>query len=117
MIIGEHTRDNDLEVNPLKAKQLTNIRTTSKDEAIRLTPPRAMSLEQAIAYIEGRGAGRGHAEEYPAAQAPARSERAQARKPFGRSELGTKRHRTLEPSPPFRGERAGRGGFFRQIPT
>ncbi|HLY56589.1 MAG TPA: translational GTPase TypA [Stellaceae bacterium] len=51
MIIGEHTRDNDLDVNPLRSKQLTNIRTTSKDEAIRLTPPRAMSLEQAIAYI------------------------------------------------------------------
>jgi GTP-binding protein len=52
MIIGEHNRDNDLEVNPLKAKQLTNIRTTSKDEAVRLTPPRLMSLEQAIAYIQ-----------------------------------------------------------------
>lgn len=52
MIIGEHSRDNDLEVNPLKGKQLTNIRTTSKDEAIRLTPPRAMTLEKAIAYIE-----------------------------------------------------------------
>ncbi len=52
MIIGEHNRGSDLEVNPLKAKQLTNIRTTSKDEAIRLTPPRAMSLEKAIAYIE-----------------------------------------------------------------
>lgn len=52
MIIGEHTRDNDLEVNVLKAKQLTNFRTTSKDEAVRLTPPRIMTLEQAIAYIE-----------------------------------------------------------------
>jgi len=52
MIVGEHNRDNDLEVNPLKSKQLTNIRTTSKDEAIRLTPPRLMTLEQAIAYIE-----------------------------------------------------------------
>jgi GTP-binding protein len=52
MIIGENSRDNDLEVNPLKGKQLTNIRTTSKDEAIRLTPPRIMTLEQAIAYIE-----------------------------------------------------------------
>jgi GTP-binding protein len=52
MIIGEHTRSNDLEVNPLRAKQLSNIRTTSKDEAIRLTPPRQMSLEQALAYIE-----------------------------------------------------------------
>jgi GTP-binding protein len=51
MIIGEHTRDNDLEVNPLKGKQLTNIRTTAKDEAVRLTPPRRMSLEQAIAYV------------------------------------------------------------------
>jgi len=52
MIIGEHARGNDLEVNALKGKQLTNIRTTSKDEAVRLTPPRKMSLEQAIAYIE-----------------------------------------------------------------
>ncbi len=52
MVIGEHSRGNDLEVNCLKAKQLTNIRTTSKDEAVRLTPPRRMSLEQAIAYIE-----------------------------------------------------------------
>jgi len=51
MIIGENSRDNDLEVNPLKEKQLSNIRTTSKDEAIRLTPPRKMSLEQAIAYV------------------------------------------------------------------
>ncbi len=52
MIIGQHSRDNDLEVNALKAKQLTNIRTTSKDEAVRLTPPRIPTLEQAIAYIE-----------------------------------------------------------------
>jgi GTP-binding protein len=52
MIIGQHSRDNDLEVNPLKAKQLTNIRTTSKDEAVRLTPPKVPTLEQAIAYIE-----------------------------------------------------------------
>jgi GTP-binding protein len=52
MIIGEHTRDSDLEVNPLKGKQLTNIRTTAKDEAVRLTPPRRMSLEQAITYVE-----------------------------------------------------------------
>jgi GTP-binding protein len=52
MIVGIHTRDNDLEVNPLRSKQLTNMRTTSKDEAVRLTPPRLMSLEQAIAYIQ-----------------------------------------------------------------
>jgi GTP-binding protein len=52
MIIGEHSRDNDLEVNPLKGKQLTNIRAAGKDEAVVLTPPTRMSLEQAIAYIE-----------------------------------------------------------------
>jgi GTP-binding protein len=52
MIVGEHTRDNDLEINVLKAKQLTNIRAAGKDEAIRLTPPRIFTLEQAIAYIE-----------------------------------------------------------------
>jgi GTP-binding protein len=51
MIVGAHTRDNDLDVNPLKGKQLTNIRTTAKDEAVRLTPPILMTLEQAIAYI------------------------------------------------------------------
>src|SRR5690606_37845086 len=50
MIIGEHSRGQDLEVNPLRTKQLTNIRTTSKDEAIRLTPPVRMTLEKAIAY-------------------------------------------------------------------
>ena len=52
MIIGEHSRGNDLDVNPMKAKQLTNIRAAGKDEAVRLTPPRRMTLEQAIAYIE-----------------------------------------------------------------
>jgi GTP-binding protein len=52
MIIGEHTRGNDLDVNPLKAKQLTNIRASGKDEAVRLTPPRKMSLEAALAYVE-----------------------------------------------------------------
>jgi len=52
MIVGEHTRDNDLEVNVLKGKKLTNIRTQSKDEAVRLTPPIRMSLERALAYIQ-----------------------------------------------------------------
>jgi len=52
MIIGENSRGQDLDVNPLRTKQLTNIRTTSKDEAIRLTPPVRMTLEKAIAYIE-----------------------------------------------------------------
>ncbi|CAO3354994.1 translational GTPase TypA [Azospirillum melinis] len=51
MIIGEHTRGNDLEVNVIKGKQLTNIRTTSKDEAVRLTPPIQMTLEKALSYI------------------------------------------------------------------
>ena len=51
MIIGEHSRDSDLEVNPLREKHLSNVRTKAADEAIRLTPPRRMSLEQAIAYI------------------------------------------------------------------
>ncbi len=52
MIVGEHTRGNDLEVNVLKGKKLTNIRTTAKDEAVRLTPPLRMTLEKALAYIE-----------------------------------------------------------------
>ena len=52
MIIGENSRDNDLDVNPLKTKQLTNIRTHSHDEAIRLTPVMPPTLEQSIAYIE-----------------------------------------------------------------
>ncbi|MFT9100217.1 MAG: translational GTPase TypA, partial [Zymomonas mobilis subsp. pomaceae] len=51
MIIGENAREGDMEVNPLRAKQLTNMRSSGKDDAIRLTPPRAMTLEQAIAYI------------------------------------------------------------------
>ncbi|MDH3594131.1 MAG: translational GTPase TypA [Rhodospirillales bacterium] len=52
MIIGEHSRGTDLEVNPLKAKQLTNIRAAGRDEAVRLTAPRVMTLEQAVAYIQ-----------------------------------------------------------------
>lgn len=51
MIIGEHSRDNDLEVNPLKGKKLTNVRASGTDEAVRLTPPVRLSLEEAIAYI------------------------------------------------------------------
>ena len=52
MIVGAHTRGNDLDVNPCKGKQLTNIRTKAEDEAVRLTPPILMTLEQAIAYID-----------------------------------------------------------------
>ncbi|MBI1391881.1 MAG: translational GTPase TypA [Alphaproteobacteria bacterium] len=52
MIIGENAKDDDLDVNPLRAKQLTNIRAAGKDEAVRLTTPRRLTLEHAIAYIE-----------------------------------------------------------------
>lgn len=52
MIIGEHNRENDLEVNPLKGKKLTNVRASGTDEAVRLTTPITMSLEEAIAYID-----------------------------------------------------------------
>ncbi|HSM39389.1 MAG TPA: translational GTPase TypA [Afifellaceae bacterium] len=51
MIVGEHTRGNDLEVNVLKGKQLTNIRAAGKDDAVQLTPPMKMSLERALSYI------------------------------------------------------------------
>ncbi|WP_321392691.1 translational GTPase TypA [Emcibacter sp.] len=51
MIIGEHSRDNDLDVNPIKGKQLTNVRASGKDDAVKLTPPKKMGLEEAIAYI------------------------------------------------------------------
>jgi len=51
MIIGEHSRNNDLEVNPLKGKKLTNVRASGTDEAVRLTTPIKLSLEEAIAYI------------------------------------------------------------------
>jgi len=52
MIIGENAKPDDLEVNPMKSKQLTNFRSTGKDDAIRLTPPWRMTLEQAIAYVD-----------------------------------------------------------------
>jgi GTP-binding protein len=52
MIIGEHNRSNDLEVNPLKAKQLTNVRASGKDDAIRLSTPRTLTLEQSMSYID-----------------------------------------------------------------
>jgi GTP-binding protein len=52
MVIGENSRGEDLEVNPMKGKKLTNVRASGKDEAIRLTPPRRMTLEQAIAWID-----------------------------------------------------------------
>ena len=52
MIIGEHSRENDLEVNPLKGKKLTNVRASGTDEALTLTPPVRHTLEQALEFIE-----------------------------------------------------------------
>ncbi|XP_014524423.1 uncharacterized protein LOC106780641 [Vigna radiata var. radiata] len=51
MIVGEHSRDTDLDVNPVRAKELTNVRAASKDENVKLTPPRLMTLEEAIGYV------------------------------------------------------------------
>ncbi|MEK9826334.1 MAG: translational GTPase TypA, partial [Methylotenera sp.] len=52
MIIGIHSRDNDLIVNPIKGKQLTNVRASGTDEAVRLIPPVALSLESAVEFID-----------------------------------------------------------------
>jgi GTP-binding protein len=52
MVIGQHSRENDLEVNPLKGKKLTNVRASGTDEAVKLTTPITLSLEEAIAYID-----------------------------------------------------------------
>jgi GTP-binding protein len=52
MIIGENAKPEDMDVNPLKEKKLSNVRSSGKDEAMRLTPPRRMTLEQAIAWID-----------------------------------------------------------------
>ncbi|WP_154483575.1 translational GTPase TypA [Helicobacter pylori] len=52
MVIGEHSRDNDLDVNPIKSKHLTNMRASGSDDAIKLTPPRTMVLEKALEWIE-----------------------------------------------------------------
>ncbi|KDO45761.1 hypothetical protein CISIN_1g0060682mg, partial [Citrus sinensis] len=51
MIIGEHSRDTDLDVNPVRAKELSNVRAAGKDENVKLTPPRLMTLEEAIGYV------------------------------------------------------------------
>ena len=52
MIVGEHSRDNDLEINVLKGKQLTNVRASGSDDAVKLVPPQKMSLEEMISYIQ-----------------------------------------------------------------
>ena len=73
MIIGAHTRGNDLDVNPAKGKQLTNIRTTSKDEAVRLTPAHRDEFGAGDRLYRRRRAGRGDPENDPPAKAPPRS--------------------------------------------
>ena len=52
MVIGIHSRDNDLVVNPIKGKQLTNVRASGKDEAVNLTPPIPLSLEYAVEFVD-----------------------------------------------------------------
>ena len=81
MIVGEHTRENDLEINVLKGKQLTNIRAAGKDEAVRLTPPIKDDARKGARLYRGRRACRNHAEIDQAAQGAARPQRAQARVP------------------------------------
>ena len=78
MIIGEHSRDNDLDVNPLKGKKLTNVRASGTDEAVRLTTPVRLTLEQAIAYIEDDELVEVTPKTHPPAQALPRPARAQA---------------------------------------
>ena len=78
MILGEHNRDNDLEVNPLKGKKLTNVRASGKDEAVVLTTPGPPDAGAGHRLRRGRRAGRGHSAPHPAAQAPPRPARAQA---------------------------------------
>ncbi|GAB1464905.1 hypothetical protein MASR2M54_04050 [Aliarcobacter cryaerophilus] len=52
MVVGQHSKDNDLDVNPIKGKQQSNVRSSGADEAIKLIPPRTMSLENALEWIE-----------------------------------------------------------------
>ena len=83
MIVGEHTRDNDLEVNPVKGKQLTNIRTHSKDEAVKLTTPKKLTLEQSLGYIADDEYVEVTPKSHPPAQDLARPQRAQEAVPRG----------------------------------
>ena len=95
MIIGEHSRGNDLDVNVLKGKQLTNIRAAGKDEAVRLTPPRRMTPRAGDRLYRGGRAGRGDAEVDPPAQALPQSRGPQARQEAGRR----RRPRRIEDDP------------------
>ena len=77
MIVGEHTRDNDLVVNIIQGKKLTNVRAAGKDEAMILTPPMRLHAGAGARLHRGRRAGRGDAQVDPPAQALARPQRAQ----------------------------------------
>ena len=71
MVVGEHARENDLDVNITKEKKLTNMRASTSDELVRLVPPRTLSLEQALEFIKRGRAGGGDAQGVPPAQARA----------------------------------------------
>ena len=79
MIVGENARSGDMDVNPTKEKKLTNIRTHAHDEALRLTPPRPLTLESAIEFIGADELVEVTPDGDPAAQAPAPEARAGAR--------------------------------------
>ncbi len=104
IIIGIHSRDNDLVVNPIKGKQLTNVRASGTDEAVRLVPPIQMTLESRGRIHRRRRTGRNHPQVHPPAQALPEGARSQAR--FARRRLsfrvGQDRDRRI----------AGCGGFF-----
>ncbi len=85
MIVGEHTRDNDLEINVLKGKQLTNIRAAGKDEAVRLTPADPHDPGKGARLDRRRRAGRGHADIDPPPEISPRPQRAQASRPRRRA--------------------------------
>ena len=105
MIVGEHTRDNDLVVNVIQGKKLTNVRASGKDENVILTPPHAPDARAGALLHRRRRAGRGDAEVDPPAQALARPQRAQAprARPRGRGRV------TLLTTSPSTDRLAGRG--------
>ena len=99
MVIGENAKPDDLEVNPLKSKQLTNFRSTGKDDAIRLTPPTRMTLEQAIAYIDDDEMVEVTPQSIRLRKGPARSQRAQEGRP--QEGRGVSSHPSGAPSSPL----------------
>ena len=111
MIIGIHTRDNDLEVNVLKGKKLTNIRAAGKDEAVRLTPPVRMTLERALAWIQDDELVEVTPKSIRLQQALSRHARAQALR-----QAESRRGVASLPSPRSRGEGGRRPDEGQQIP-